>query len=176
MWLDFLKFAIRFKLQRFLSIKSRDSQPWCIACFSVSSSQRKSGDCLEKQIIQGTLPGNRTVVGSPAGPAMVWPLFLPRKFILVFFAFYNHSPTSPLRQHLGTTWPDHFSKADYDPGKEKETKTRHMLECEHSSKYQAHARMTSAASGEASTLKSGDRLSRVRPPLPRGRHIGLHNS
>ena len=22
----------------------------------------------------------------------------------------------PLRQHFGTTWPDHFSKADYDPG------------------------------------------------------------
>ena len=24
----------------------------------------------------------------------------------------------PLRQHFGTTWPDHFSKADYDPGLE----------------------------------------------------------
>jgi len=29
----------------------------------------------------------RVVVGGPAGPAMAWPLFLPRKFILVFFAF-----------------------------------------------------------------------------------------
>jgi len=40
----------------------------------------------------------------------------------IFFNYYlpfkviAQPALTPLRQHFGTSWPDHFSKADYDPG------------------------------------------------------------
>ena len=43
------------------------------------------GDFATSVVVRAGL--NRAVVGGPAGPAMATPLFLPRKFILVFFAF-----------------------------------------------------------------------------------------
>ena len=42
----------------------------------------------------------KAVVGGPAGPAMARPLFLPRKFILVFFAFQSHSLTTALWHYM----------------------------------------------------------------------------
>jgi len=63
---------------------------------------------------------NRAVVGGPTGPAMAWPLFLPRIFKTILCLLKSSvlvATPPPLRQHFGTTWPDHFSKADYDPAK-----------------------------------------------------------
>ena len=54
--------------------------------------------------------------GQGRSRSMAWILFLPWKFILVFFAFkVIAQPPPPLRQYFGTTLPNHFSKADYGP-------------------------------------------------------------
>ena len=42
--------------------------------------------------------------------------FSATKIFCTILCFFWAQPPAPLRQHFGTTWPDHFSKADCDPG------------------------------------------------------------
>ena len=87
-----------------------------VGCCTVHIARR---DSIKRAYTELTLcrPYKRSRVHARAavgGPAMAWPLFLPRNFRLVFCAFQSHSPTpTRLRQHFDTTCPDHFSKADY---------------------------------------------------------------
>ena len=82
-----------------------------------SSNNSAKGWLIFTTLLLLDFPGNtacvRAVVG---GPAMAWPLFLPQNFFYYSLPFkVTAQPSSPLRQHFDTTWPDHFSKADYNP-------------------------------------------------------------
>ena len=53
---------------------------------------------------------------SAVRPVRPWPgHFFCHEIFLNYPLPFKVSPTPPLRQHFGATWPDHFSKADYGP-------------------------------------------------------------